>query len=787
MLSFSPVVVTRLRRRPVLGETGALHHRHIHVWSLLAMLILFGRSAGGQVNVPTRSYDNFRTGANLKENILTPANVNSSQFGKLFAFTADSEIYAQPLYVSNLNIGGSSRNVVFIATMNNSLYAIDADTGQELWSRTYGPPINSNAVQSAPNIAYQAGVGILSTPVIDLSTGLMYLVDGEQHTGSEGSPTYMFYLRAVNILTGVEPLAGTAIRPTYQTADLSSPMTFDPGVQNQRPSLALANGNVYVAFASHNDNGQYHGWVVAYSASTLAQTAAYSDTTIDTKGGIWMAGSAPAIDSAGYVFISTGNGNFGATPNNLIETGNSFIRLSPELVLKDYFTPTNSATLNASDQDLGSSGLLLVPDPADTTGTTTKFVVGGGKQGLLYVTNPGNLGKFNSSQDNVLQEFQAIYGYGTSHIHGTPPYFNSAANGPTLYVWGENDYLRGYNFNGSGGLLNTTPFATSTMTAPTAHISGAMPGGFLSISANGGTNGILWASTPYLANANSAVVQGVLYAFDADTLQLLWSDKQNDSRDEVGLFAKYVPPVVANGKMYVPTFGPLANGTTANVGQLVVYGLLATPTEQANYSTGFSATDLQLNQGATLNGSRLQLTDGGNYEARSAFFTSPVNVAKFTTSFQFQLSDPGGDGFTFTIQGNNPKSVGADAGNLGYGTIGRSVAIKFDLYSNAGEGPDSTGLYENGVLPTVSAIDLSSTGINLHSGDIFNAQLTYDGNTLTVGLTDTATRAAAMQSYKVDIPSLVGGSTAYAGFTASTGGTSSVQEILSWSYAGGKN
>src|SRR6204780_592169 len=220
--------------------------------------------------------------------------------------------------------------------------------------------------------------------------------------------------------------------------------------------------------------------------------------------------------------------------------------------------------MNSGDMDLGSTGLLLIPN--------TSYVLGGGKQGVLYLVDTTAMGEFNVSSDNVRQEFQAAYGVGTSHIHGGAVYLNSDVNGPSTYVWGENDVLRGFLFNTTTGLLTTTPFATTTMTAPATNNDGAMPGGFLAISANGNSNGILWASTPYNGNAVHANVQGVLYAFNADTLSLLWTDKTNDARDEIGMFAKYVPPVVANGKVYVPSLGPVGN--TDGTGNLVVYGLI---------------------------------------------------------------------------------------------------------------------------------------------------------------------------------------------------------------------
>jgi outer membrane protein assembly factor BamB len=540
----------------------------------LWLLVCFSVAAMAQVNVYTRSYDTSRTGANLQETILTPANVNSTSFGKLFTFHTDGEIFAQPLYVSKLAIAGGTHNVVFVASMLNTIYALDADTGTQLWSQNFGSPIIPQNVQNQQNISYATGLGILGTPVIDPTTNIMYFVSGSQP--ASGAAQYSFNLNAIEIATGL-PVSGSpvAIAATYSTADLTTPLVFSAQTQNPRPGLALANGNVYIAFASHNDIAPYNGWVLAYSTSTLAQTAVYSDTTTGTLGGIWNSGQAPTVDAAGNLYISTGNGSFGTTPNQLVQTGNSFIKLSPTLQLLDYFTPYNSAVMNSGDMDLGSSGLLLIPN--------TNYVLGGGKQGVLYLVDTTAMGEFNVSSDNVRQEFQAVYGVGTSHLHGGAVYLNSDVNGPSTYVWGENDVLRGFLFNATTGLLTTTPFASSTITAPATNNDGAMPGGFLSISANGSSNGIVWASTPYNGDASNQNVQGVLYAFNADTLSLLWSDKTNDARDEIGMFAKYVPPVVANGKVYVPNFGPVGN--TDGSGNLVVYGLLQPLTVTANNAT----------------------------------------------------------------------------------------------------------------------------------------------------------------------------------------------------------
>ena len=401
----------------------------------LVLLSLVGLSVAAlaQVNVYTRSYNTARTSANLQETILTPANVNSTNFGKLFIVQTDGEAYAQPLYVSGLAIAGGTHNVVFVATMRDSVYAIDADNGAVLWTKNFGAPINPANVQSVQNISDTTGVGIVSTPVIDPATNIMYFVTSTQY--QQGSTTvYGRQLNAIEIATGL-PVGATPVNitATYATPDLAAPLVFNPQRQNNRAGLALANGNVYIAFASHDDIIPYNGWVLAYSASTLAQIAVYVDTTIGSQGGIWNAGQAPAVDGAGNLYLSSGNGSFGKTANDLYQTGNSFIKLSPTLQLLDYFTPYNSASLNSGDQDLGSSGLMLLPN--------TNYVVGGGKQGVLYLSNTSAMGEFKASGDHVHQEFQAVYGLGTSHIHGTPSYFDSDVNGPTPAVHRQKCFL----------------------------------------------------------------------------------------------------------------------------------------------------------------------------------------------------------------------------------------------------------------------------------------------------------------------------------------------------------
>jgi hypothetical protein len=689
-------------------------------WFCLLLLLSFDLAAMAQVNVYTRSNDPSRTGANLQETILTPANVNPTNFGKLFSVHIDGQIYTQPLYVSNLAIAGGTHNVVFVASMLNTVYALDADTGATLWTQNFGSPIIPMDVEVDENISWATRLGVLGTPVIDPATNYMYFVSGSQPNGGS---QFAFNLNAIDITTGL-PVHGSpvTISATYSTADLTSPLVFNPKIQNPRPGLALANGNVYIAFASHEDQQNYHGFVLAYSTSTLAQTAVYSDTTTGKQGGIWNAGQAPSVDAAGNVYISTGNGGFGTTPNKLVQTGNSFIKLSPTLELLDYFTPYNSATMNSGDMDLGSAGLLLIPN--------THYALGGGKEGVLYLVDTNGMGEFNSSTDQVRQEFQAVYGKGTSHIHGGPVYFNGDQNGPTIFLWGENDVLRGFLFNSTTGLLNTTPFATSTMTAPVTNNDGAMPGGFLSISANGNSNGIVWASTPYNANASPATVQGVLYAFNADTLSPLWSDKTNDARDEVGYFAKYVPPVIANGKVYVATFGPL--GTSDGSGALTVYGLLkpqlTVAVANATMTAGAALPTLAGTVTGLVNGDTVGTTVIVTYST-TATSSSPAGSYPITATVtgssaaNYQVIVNAGtltispaSAQTLTVAANNASRVFSAANPTFTGTItgARNGDTFAESFSTTAATTSNVGSYP--IVPAASGANLGNYNVSIIDG-----------------------------------------------------------------------
>jgi Bacterial Ig-like domain (group 3)/MBG domain (YGX type) len=628
---------------------SALVNRFLHAGRLICLVLLLlvccSVAALAQVNVYMRGYNTSRTQANLQETILTPQNVSPNNFGKLFTVHTDGEIYTQPLYVSNLGIAGGTHNVIFVGTTFNSIYAIDADNGTIYWQQNFGYPIIAQDVQNDWNISWYTGIGIIGTPVIDPDTNILYVVNG--HQPQSGQQSFTYYLNAIDITNG-NPVNGSPkqISASYSTPDLNTPEMFQAKTQNQRCGLTLANGNIYMCFGSHQDIMPYTGWMMAYNKSTLNQVAVYAVTTIGSEGGIWMAGQAPVVDGSGNLYVSTGNGSSGTTPNGLYQAGESIIKLSPSLQLLDYFTPFNAASLSAGDMDLASAGVIMVPN--------TNYVLGGGKQGVLYLLNTSNLGHFNASHDNVQQEFQAIFGQGTSHIHGTASYFDSDAKGPTLYVWGENDVLRSFLYNSTTGTIDTTPWATSTMTAPVTNNDGAMPGGFTSISANGNSNGILWASTPYNGNAagnsnpefaGDGMVEGVLYAFNADTLQLLWSDKDNDSHDDIGLFAKYLPPMVANGKMYVPNFG--TPGTTDGSGNLVVYGLFNPPTTKPTLTvTANNATRVYGAANPTFSGT---VTGQQNGDTFTEGFTTAATTTSGVGSYPIVPSVTGNNLGNYTV------------------------------------------------------------------------------------------------------------------------------------------
>ena len=406
--------------------------------SLLCFGCLVPCPAGAQaVSVLMQHNDSSRTGSNLSETTLNTSNVNVNQFGKLFTRSVDGQIYAQPLYVPSVTIAGTAQNVVYVVTMHNSVYAFDADdptASTPLWQVNLGASVPSTC--SDNNREY----GILSTPAIDTSTDTIYVV--ARTTESNSSIAYR--LHALDIATGAEkpnsPVVIQASVPGTGTGSVNGTITFDPTLQLNRPGLLLTGGNVYLAFGSECDGGNYHGWLMSYNATTLVQTAVLNTAPNGGHGGIWQTGNGPALDSSGNICVITGDGSFDANQPGGFDYGDTFIKFSPALSILDWFTPDNYVILQQQNLDLGTGGPLMLP------GTT--YMVGGGKQGVVYVVDTTNMGHVDSSDNSqIVQTFQATNG---GAIIAAPIYW-SGPNGQFIYVWGQGDPLKQFQF--SGGLL----------------------------------------------------------------------------------------------------------------------------------------------------------------------------------------------------------------------------------------------------------------------------------------------------------------------------------------------
>jgi len=459
------------------------------------------------VDVLTWHNDSARTGQNQSETILTPANVNFNQFGKLFVIPTDGQVYAQPLYVSNLTIPGKGvHNVVYIATEHDTVYACDADNGVVLWQVSLlktgeTPSDNRGCSQVTPEI------GITATPVIDRNAGLngtIYVAP----MSKDSSGNYFQRLHALDLVTGAEqsgsPVDVSASYPGSGANSNGGNVFFDPKQYKERPGLVLNNGIVYTTWSSHCDFDPYTAFIIGYNQTTLAQVRVIDLVPNGKEGSIWAAGAAPAVDASGNMYALTGNGTFETTldangfPNHS-DFGNCFVKLSTannSLQVADYWTMFNTIAESNADQDLGSGGVVLLPDMIDSGGITRHLAVGGGKDGHLYIVNRDNMGKFNpSSNANIYQDFPGATAGG---LWATSAYFNG-----TLYVGGTGDHLKAFAF--SNARLGTTPASSSSVTF-------SYPGTTPSISANGTLNGIVWAEQVGTGGA------AVLRAYDATNL-----------------------------------------------------------------------------------------------------------------------------------------------------------------------------------------------------------------------------------------------------------------------------
>jgi hypothetical protein len=480
--------------------------------------------------------DLSRSGQMLAETTLTPANVNATTFGKLRMLATDGRVDAQPLYVTSLAIGGALHNVVYVATEHGSLYAFDADSGAQIW-RVALPGAGETSTTTGCQ-DFTPEMGITATPVIDRSrgpNGTLYAV--AMSTDASGQAHHR--LHAIDLASGAELFGGpkeiAATYPGNGANSVNGVITFVPALHTERAALTLVNGNVYMGWTAHCMSGPYTGWLMAYSADTLAQTGVLNITANGAQGSIWMAGSGMASDGASLYFID-GNGSFTPTldaqgfpvDGNL---ANTFMKMSlaPNLKIVDYFATMNNVTQAANDEDFGSGGALLLPDQKMADGTVRHLAVGAGKDNKIYVVDRDAMGKYNP---NVNGNWQTLVGTLAGGVWGSAAYYNGV-----VYYGGLNDSLKALPL--ANAMLATSAASRSPTTFP-------YPGTTPAISANGASNGIVWAAE------NGAI--GALHAYDASNLgRELYNSNQAGTRDQWGPGNKFITPMIAQGKVFVGT------------------------------------------------------------------------------------------------------------------------------------------------------------------------------------------------------------------------------------------
>ena len=496
----------------------------------------------GQVAVPTAQYDNDRTNSNRAEQILNISNVTPATFGKLFVRTVDGVLYAEPLYLPGVSIPGKgTHNVVFCATMQNTVYAFDADdpsASTALWSINLGTPVTGLTSQ-----LIQPSWGILSTPVIDPNSGTLYATARIVAPG--GTP--QLTLNALDIHTGTHKANSPALVQGSVSGSVNGTLVLDNSSAQQRVALLLANHSLYLGLNSSQflpDNG----WLLRYDPVSLSVQGAFVSTLNSTQGGIWQMGRGAAADPSGNVYVATANGDYDGVSN----FSQSMLKFGPSgLSLMDWFTPADNAATTAADLDFGLNGPILIPG--------TNLVVTGGKDGIVYVMNQSSLGHLEGNGAPV-QSFQASPYCGADDCYHQEALWARSST-PILYVWRKNDVVRSYRL--FGNQFETTPLSMGSDVT-------VIPGAAMTVSSNGddSASAILWSMGPVDDGRDTLREFGpmTVRAYNAlDLTQELWNSSMNAARDDPGNYAKFAAPVVANGKVFVPTFS----------NQLVVYGLFS--------------------------------------------------------------------------------------------------------------------------------------------------------------------------------------------------------------------
>jgi hypothetical protein len=750
-----------------------------------------------QVNVTTAHNDVARTGQNTQEVTLTTANVNSAQFGKLFTATVDGYVYAQPLYVSNVSIAAGTHNVIYVATEHDSVYAIDADNGTIYWQINLIPSggrtivgntdIGSGCDDIIPEI------GISGTPVIDLSSGTLYVVT-KAYVGGKA----VQQLHALDIATSAEkfggPVAIQASVPGTASDAKKGVLTFNSMQENQRPALLLDNGHIIIGWGSHCDFNPWHGWLMSYNATTLTQEAVYNSTPNGTEGGIWMSAGGPAADASGNIYFSTGNGDW----NGTTDLGDSIIKVGlpsgGAFPLLDYFTPYNQAYMYANDDDVSSSGPLLLPALPSGQQLLTLMA----KVGTIYDVDSNDMGGYcvnqtpacTNSDPQIVQEIPNA----TTGVWGTPAYWNG-----NIYWGGHNDSLSAFSFD------TTTGNISSKRTSQTAVIFG-YPAPTPSISANGSTNGIVWVlnNNSYDSACTSTATCQILYAYDATNLgHLLYTSSQAaNNRDVPGGEIKFATPTVANGKVYVGSqyavsaFGVLNNGTTAAPGpvfnpvggtytsaQIVtltdsipgatIYYTLdgTTPTTGSTLYTGpfKSSATTTVNAIATASGYSNSPVTSATYTINitaptvaTPVFTPAAGTYTSAQSVTLTDSTPGA-AIYYTLNGSTPttsSTLYTGAFTVSSTTTVNAIAVATG-YTNSPVGTATYGIYTSGTAPVsvslISADKLYAIGTagtpvtgggidgngNAYAGSLLGTSVSYGGVTYTLSPAGTKSATTA--------------------------------------------
>jgi outer membrane protein assembly factor BamB len=522
----------------------------VFLYGLLILSLVRAFTTASATDVVTYHNDNYRSGHNAKETILTLSNVNSGSFGKLFTLPVDGVIDAEPLYLSGVSIPLKGvHNVVYVVTENDSVYAFDADTGTLLWKVSVlgageTPSDNLGCTQISPQI------GITSTPVIDRSSGpngTIYVV-----AMSKNSSTYFQRIHALDVTTGKDEFGGpVAVQAKYPgTGDNSQGghVVFDPKQYAERQGLLLLNHVVYTGWTSHCDNRPYTGWLIGYSEGTLTQTGVLNLTPNGREGSIWQSGGGMASDGSNIFFLDA-NGIFDTTLNSKGfpkngDYGNAFVKVSTinnKLAVADYFNMHNTVEESNGDQDLGSGGVMILPRQNDSNGTIRYLAIGAGKDGNIYIVDRTNMGKFNPNNDNAI--YQELVGALPGGVWSMPAYY-----GGSVYYAPHN--LLQFKF--SQARLSKSPASKSAAVFP-------HPGSTPSVSANNGQNGIVWA-------IEHSDPDDVLHAYNANnlSLELYNSNQAGNGRDHFGSATHFGTPMIVNGKVYVGT----------KDGNVAVFGLI---------------------------------------------------------------------------------------------------------------------------------------------------------------------------------------------------------------------